>query len=521
MKQLLTVVFLLFYMSTYAQVKELRKLSKGKLVGAEVIYNESATNVYGYFLLYKADRLSREVYSMEYVVLDQNLNKVTSGSFVEGIYNSLGEKPTIRLVFARKIGDEIMFSYYDKTFLRPISVAAIYLSPYTNIRYRKLDLTDFSLSDEFVIRHHKHFNQSYQSGDGIRLKDFVSNQQLIPVNNGSFLLLSESDRKQDPGDIKSFMLFDTGFNKLWSAQINQNEDKDKRGEFSYSASDDKVLILKKVSLDNTPEAYDTFLIYDINTGRLIGRFADKDPHYRMVNFQVKILDDRIFFYNRLYRMKNKRYKDKKQLGYARVVFDKNTGKELDRDFLLWKTFNPYFDIKNEYGDIRKRGKLFLEEFVPLKNGHTLAIAEGYERKNSSRVYNLFTMEFDKDFDLVYFHEIKKKPTKIKSLKLTGSEIYSHGYFAYGFHQKLNDTEDYVFFYADNNRDNNLFGRRRHNPLWYLGIITYVNGNFHYDELKLTKEKVQIVPARAKNGSILLQVIHENGDVQMRLEQIYY
>ncbi len=77
MKKLLPL-FLLFFICTHAQVKDLGELSSGKYLDSRIVYNDDGDDVYGYLLLYENDRKSKAVYELEYVLLDKNLNKLTS-----------------------------------------------------------------------------------------------------------------------------------------------------------------------------------------------------------------------------------------------------------------------------------------------------------------------------------------------------------------------------------------------------------------------------------------------------------
>ena len=109
MKQTFTLLFLFILSSSFGQIQKLREFSSGSFVDSRIIYEDDNDDVFGYFLLYEFDRKSREVYDMEYVIMDKNLNKITSGTFTEGIYKNFLIKTGARLTFVKKMGNQIFF----------------------------------------------------------------------------------------------------------------------------------------------------------------------------------------------------------------------------------------------------------------------------------------------------------------------------------------------------------------------------------------------------------------------------
>ena len=66
--------FLICIQSIKAQVVELNKLSSGLFYDSEII-KDNKNNIKGYFLLFESDKIQKETYVLEYVVLDENLTK--------------------------------------------------------------------------------------------------------------------------------------------------------------------------------------------------------------------------------------------------------------------------------------------------------------------------------------------------------------------------------------------------------------------------------------------------------------
>lgn len=109
---------------------------------------------------------------------------------------------------------------------------------------------------------------------------------------------------------------------------------------------------------------------------------------------------------------------------------------------------------------------------------------------------------------------------LNAKKVPGKILLSYKAFDYYYFQKLDNDGNYVILYANNEKEGGRLKRKK-DPSWVLGIITYVDGEWEYDKLNLTTHDGMIVPIRAKNGSILLQEFSEKNGVEMRLEKINY
>src|SRR5699024_7750173 len=114
MKKIITLVFLFLSTISISQVQKLRDLSRGNFIGSNIVYTDDGTDVYGYFLLYQFNQKSRNVYDIEYILLDKNLNKITGGVFTEGVYKKFLGKTEIKPYFAKKIDNKLVFCIYDR-----------------------------------------------------------------------------------------------------------------------------------------------------------------------------------------------------------------------------------------------------------------------------------------------------------------------------------------------------------------------------------------------------------------------
>ena len=113
MKKIVLGILLIFTQFVMAQMVELSKLSTGKLYDSDVIKDEK-NNIKGYFLLFESDKIQKETFILEYVVLDENLTKVTNGYIEEMKYSSLllkaDKKPVVDMndgIIAVKISNAL------------------------------------------------------------------------------------------------------------------------------------------------------------------------------------------------------------------------------------------------------------------------------------------------------------------------------------------------------------------------------------------------------------------------------
>uniref|UniRef100_UPI00404ADC82 DUF6770 family protein n=1 Tax=Flavobacterium sp. TaxID=239 RepID=UPI00404ADC82 len=523
-----TFLILLFSTALFSQVQKLSALSKGKFIDSRVILEDNSEDVFGYILLYEVDRKSKQIYSFEYVVLDKNLNKITSNVFTQSRgYKNFIPKVEIKLSFVKKIKNELFFGLYDVTsYFNDFA----YLSHLVNHRYRKINLENFTLSNEFVLNDLKKSEKFYQPEDKISLDDVVSNQTLIPLNKENFLIFSDSEYKISKSSsaynkkiralkegIKEFYLLDSEMNIVWSKKI--NAEGSVNGQYRYRGSDKNVLVLQKEVYGKEITQTFNFEVFNINNGNKIGTLNSDDPNYFLDFEQMIISENEIVFYALLHSKQFHLLYDEKSLGYGKIILDKKTGKELRRDYFLWSNLNPHLTIEDEFGTIKNYGRLIVQNFIHLKNGNTVAFAEGYKMEMSTKVLDLFVLELDPEMKVKYYKKIDKNVTNFAFKEFTGLYLKEVKLFDYYYTQKLDKEENYVFFYNNNERDG-LGIIKRLNPNWILGIITYVDGEFNYDKIQLTNKDSQIIPGLAKNGYIRLMEISQD-DVELRLEKINY
>ena len=206
MKTKLTLVFLLFFITLNAQITDLKKLSNGKFYDSDVI-KDINNNIKGYFLLFETDKIEKETYNLEYVVLDENLQKVTNGFITEMKLESF-------LITSKKINVDVNF--FNKKLLIQFS------DNFDNDeeveyfrRYRILDLKDNKLSEMFIYNKDKlNINPVFDR----KLKNFDENQTYKIIGIEGVGLIVDKSEKDKFSDAKSLICYDENFNQIWKTE---------------------------------------------------------------------------------------------------------------------------------------------------------------------------------------------------------------------------------------------------------------------------------------------------------------
>src|SRR5690625_1206723 len=528
-------VFFFILTASFAQMQQIGELSSGKVIDFKPIIDDDDSDIFGYLFLYQLDHLSKEEFHLRFVVLDKNLNKISSTDFKENSYQGFWGSSRIEINLAKKMNEQLIIGLNDNVYDNPAVDAMVryaYLSDYLHPRYYTLDLEDFSLSSQFQFIENKKENVVYDESEKNSLWDFKFDQTIYPAANQSYVIFAQSNydppkvflnhseqRKRVKRGTRAFSLLNENFEEQWNAAINQDEDN--AGEYSLEISDRDVLVMKKENTEDNAAWQDQLTVYDAQTGKELYKFSNLDDSYKMTNNKTNIVGNRLIIYNQIFEIDQKKLKNNKQLGYARIVLDKTTGEEQSRQLLLWSDFEPHLTFKNKYGKVKARGygRLYAEDFISLQNGETIIVAEGYKNWKKPRVLDCYTIKLDENFKIVDSHkeELKSRKIKRKSQDINFSE---NGYFNYQYTQKLDqnpDSEAYDILCRDN--DEKI--KRGVDADWYLGMIIYSDGEFHKDELKLTHEDYRTYLEQAKIGSMLLIDDYPDSGVNMRLENINY
>jgi hypothetical protein len=224
-------LLLLFIISfaVQAQITNLQKLSQGRYYSSEAI-KDSNNNIKGYFFLFQTDKVSKETYELEYVVLDENLNKVTNGFITEMKYESW-------LIDAKSI--DVIVTLYKNKLLIQFSDHFEVQTYATYRRYRILDLKSNKLSDPFIFNHGKMVSNP-PNDRKLKNYDKVQSEEMRFCNEVGLIVDSRNlDREYEN---RYLALYDENNNEVWKTVYEDGADKKRMKSLTYLNSDDEVLV---------------------------------------------------------------------------------------------------------------------------------------------------------------------------------------------------------------------------------------------------------------------------------------
>jgi hypothetical protein len=496
---------------------------------------QDESDVFGYCLLYELDRKSKEVFQLEYVILDKNLNKLTSISLTQAVVKSFWAQIDAELTFVKKTGNQLTIGVNDHV----ANATESDLIRAFNYRFINLDLDNFTFSKEYKCQGFAKIEHEYKAGDKLEMDDFWDLQKLIKTKGDYFLAFASPEYNPKSAMISNFMTFnykrklsikrfavlDKDLNTVWSKDI--NTDKETSCEYEYLDSDSEVLLLKKETLlKKSYLALKSIEAYDIKTGKLLGEMKIEDKDHDNEFFKVTITKDKIHVFTDSFNKKSKRE------GYGHLIFDKYSVAETGRQYILWKDLRQTIPGVNELGKLGKEDFLMVQDFVFTPKGNLLMIAEdyntrsGYNPLNSTQkmyaqLKDMYLVEFNPDISVAFSKKLEKKNSVEIPPGASGIELRTYGYFDYIFCQKIDKAGDFVLYYTINDQEGSNHKMTK-KPLWTLGIASNVDAQYGFETLPLYGDDLKIYPGLAKNGYLrLLEVNQKTGQAEMRLEKINY
>lgn len=508
MKIKFLIIFCFLYYIGTSQITNLNKLSSGRFYTSKDI-KDSDNNIKGYFLLFENDKIAKETYQLEYVVLDENLTKVTSGMITEMKFESF-------LVDAKKINIAL---WLNKTKLL-IEFVDDFGEVQAYRRYRILDVTTNKLSEPFIFN-----NNEIQKNPVFdrKMSNYKENEsQQIAFYEGVGLVVNSKDiNKKEVVKEKYLAHYDADFNQVWK-YVYENVDNTEAKKFKsleYLKSDKEVIVLfNHRSKKNGIYVNDyTSLFINSQTGKLISEFnfpqTDKYA-YKVVD--CKLTTDKIYLLGN-YSAKSEfgNTNDTENLGLFEFVFDKKTGKQTINKYLSWKEISGKIDV-NTKGYVKKEGYLFIHNMLLLENGKIIVVAETFIQSPIT-TNNMYFFELTSNFTFNQVFEVSKFRNKFPSTLAHSNNIKKYGLFDFTDYQELGDDE-YLFYLNDNEKKS----KNRKKSLLY-GIVSYSDGKFKRQTLDLKTETSSIYAMNAKKGYLVLieNFDEKNKPTEIRLEKINY
>ena len=508
MKIKFLILFCVFCLVGNAQITNLNKLSSGRLYASEDI-KDADNNIKGYFLLFENDKVAKETYQLEYVILDENLTKVTSGILTEMKFESF-------LVDAKKIDVAL---WLDKTKLL-IEFVDDFGEVKAYRRYRILDVATNKLSEPFIFN--KNAIQKNPAFDR-KMSNYKENESdFMSFYEGVGLIVhSKFTDKKEKVTEKFLAHYDSDFKQVWKFIYEdiENTESKRFKNLEYLKSDKDVIVMfNHCGKKNGTYVNDfTSLFIDAQTGKLIKEFnfplTDKYA-YKVVD--CKITEDKIYLLGN-YSAKSEygNTNDTNNLGLFKFVFDKKTGKQDVNKYLSWKEISAKLDV-NEKGYIKKEGYLFIHNMLLLEDDKIVVVAETFIQSPIT-TNNMYFFELTPKFTINQVFEVTKFRNKFPNSLAHSNDIKKYGLFDFKNYQKLSDDE-YLFYLSDNEKKS----KNRKKSLLY-GIVSYSDGQFKRQTLDLKTETSSIYTMNAKKGYLVLieDFDEKNKPTEIRLEKINY
>ncbi|WP_162126924.1 DUF6770 family protein [Flavobacterium phycosphaerae] len=521
MKNIFIILSLLNFSLFFGQETKLSQLSSSEFMDSKIIYEDNGEDIYGYFILFKKDDVTKYLYDLEYVLLDKNLNKIASNSFTQKhSHNSLVNlKLTIK--YLKKENNLLYISFIEKFKTEEYNVISDDI-----FNYRTLNLKDYKMSDLMIMDND--FKAKVHPDEELRFD--YGGKYFFPTDSKGFIafnhrnathIVSFTNFKHLNKDVTEFYYLDLNLNKKWSFKFNQDPKGKSFYRYDYQYGDDSDLVFEKRFYEKASSENPKLMltVFDVKTGRNKYDIQLGDDKY-IYDLKKTVLEkDKIILFAKFYEgNKTGYFMLKKSLGYVKIVINRETGAEVSRNVFKWSDLSNKIEI-DEFGQLKGGGYIHFLDFTTTKEGKTVIIGESFESGSKTKILDTYVFEFDSTMKVNYFKKVEKFKNTVNIKDGYGNSLEKYNAFDFLFSQKLSE-DNYAYFYADNEKE----GSSKRNPNWTLGIITYVDGKFDYQKMQLTTQNGQIYPIKAKNGYILLQEEFNKESKEkseLRLEKINY
>lgn len=509
LKSIITVFFIISSFVIEAQITDLQKISKGRFYDSDIIRDQN-NNIKGYFLLFETDKVAKETVELEYVVLDENLTKVTNGFITEMKFESL-------LIKSKRIKCSVTLNK-DKLLLRLSDEINGGMANEAYLRYRILDLKTNELSDLFLFNKNElKLNPSIDR----KMKNYVDNfsQEMYFFNDIGLVVDAKDRDDKTKVETRYISSFDDNYKELWKYKYDINENRENKKQITYLKSNKDVIVFFNHTTDKNYSYINDYSLIFLNskTGKLISEFSfpnvDKNA-YKVVDCFIKDKEITI-----LGNYSNKSYyghiNDDENKGLFNFTFSKETGKLIKSNYLNWEDLSSKLDI-NKNGFIKKEGYIFIHNMLPLDNEKMIVVCETFEQ-SPIKTNNMYFLELTKDFKLNQVFQVDKFRNKFPRTDAHSNDIKRYGLFDFIDYHDLGDDE-FLFFLNDNEKNTT---NRKKSTLY--GIVSYSEGVFKKQILDLKTETSSISIFPSKKGYIMFI---EDFDLkakptELRLEKVNY
>lgn len=513
-------ISLLLTEMAFGQMQDLKNLAEGELVYSSMLY-DSNDDLYGYFYLYKRD--VDEVHkTMEYVLLDKNLNKVSNNTFVNNSYKEskssyIGTK--CRYIDCNLMGDNVILTnyyYYIPTigsdYPVPLSTAFQIISLKDKTISKEMKYQDGVFSDlpedvSLLKKENKNVDTKY-------LVQTIDNDSLT----GFFISQVNTDGLEYKE--KDIRFYNENRELLWTYEYNPNGNYSNLTTCKVIAVKESNIYLQEIKYVERYASEEKIVLLDLKTGvkKYETVVEDKNSKYNHT-IKAKEIDGKLLITGNYSTFKKHYFfRLSENLGYYKLVLDEN-GKEISRQYSKWSDFATAIKV-NKKGRVDSDYRLNTKSVLIFKEGAISIITEKYKPSGNSLWFvpfiNMFTAYNEETTDMVLINFNEK--FQLKSVYTARKDLSVYDNNDYLFSQYINNEEGCVFFFKDLTKN-----PETEKTQWVLGINSFIKGVFTEEKIPIySKRKYLIDPLPAKEGYIMLREYNEKEKYnQVRLEKLNF
>ena len=489
------VTFLTFLFTSIlctAQFSSLSQLAQGDLVTFSPI-REIDDDIFGYIAIYSLGEVDDKL-SYEYVILDNNLNEVSNGTFKDTRYRNV----IPRFLAPQLLGQKLLLT---KTNTGLFGNSKIFVSS------RFIDLQTNTVESPFYLKDNTIIDGERDAkglGKEQRKTRFVD--LLIPSENGFITYPIDKVGRDNSRIYNAIKFYNLDRELIWEYDYNPYKVEHNK---SIVYIDENYLLL---TFHNKSFNNDQLFLkrIDLRTGRedFSYMIEDNSSTYNH-SFEAKIIDGKTYLLGKIGKYSWTGYDYKRAAGFFKLILDEE-GQEVSKKYLLWKDMTDKLPI-NKNGKMAKGYRLHAKEYFISDTGSmailTEKLKEGYDLLlgvSKVKTTDLVLFQLDENFGLGEVLEIEKDKSKWQA----SDYLYS---------QYINNGEDVVFFYKDYKEDEATSDKN-----WIMGIVTIIDGTIKEETISISSEDHFIFPYIAKEGYVLFREFNKDQDYdEIRLEQINY
>lgn len=524
MRKLYIALLINFFSFSFSQSLDLAVLANGENVQFNAFFEPKTEKLMGYFTLYDHGKINETTKKFEYIILDQNLNKVMSKEFE-------AEKSISKFVAYTNINGNLTLS-------PRVSEQEFAFTGYRSFVFP--DAKEINLKENIIYKKQKFCyennaftscpeNKSYRDSrkddkKERKEKGFVYNSEVIETKIGGFLVVDYEDYDKYVKNNR-LIYFDKDKKEIWRYEYNKNAEKKKYEYLRIIDFDEEKATSILTKVNNEHSQFD-LLVIDMKTGKVLNQqplekaFEKLSPktsaEYTLkyiTSFRShigdidndKTIDNKIYLLGRNYQKEVLSYYDFKGTGYTRLVIDKNTYEVSAEHIIFTDDVSKYITKIDNNGYVEKGYYLAPRDLFFLKDGKIGILTEKYKDEgewNAQKTSDFIYLYTDKDF-------------KLKGVKTINKEVSRYDTSDYLFSQYINNENDVVFFYND-------YVKKDEEKFWNLYVNTLIDEKFNQETFPISSKKNMIIPYVAKQGYILLREFNEKEKYnKIRLEKLNY